>query len=89
MEESQECVDNFRKVEFYHTFCKERQDPRTIVELATMTLGDEEEATGPLLEKSSQKSIREAYDEAEGPQCACQQGKRLGRSEQRMTGTRS
>jgi hypothetical protein len=76
VEESRECVDNFRKVEFYHTFCKERPDPCTIVELATMTLGDKEVATRPLLEKSSQKSTREAHDEAEEPQSACQQGRR-------------
>jgi hypothetical protein len=29
-----------------------------------MTLGDKEVATGPLLEKSSQKGAREAHDEA-------------------------
>jgi hypothetical protein len=75
VEESRECVDNFWKVEFYHTFCKERPDPSTVVELATMTLGDKEVATCPLLEKSSQKGAREAHDEADEPQCACQQGR--------------
>jgi hypothetical protein len=76
VEESRECVDNFRKVEFIHTFCKERADPRTIVQLATMTLGDKEVATGLLLEKSSQKSAREAHYKAVKPQCARQQGRR-------------
>ena len=72
VEESRECVDDFWKVEFYHTFCKERPDARTVVELATVTLGDKEVATGPLLEKSSQKSAREAHDEADEPQYVCQ-----------------
>ncbi len=85
VEESRECVDNFRKVEFHHTFCKEGPDTRTIVELATTTLGDTEVATGPLLEKSSQKSAREAHDEADEPQCACQQGRR-GRMKRETVG---
>lgn len=54
VEESWECVNDFWKVEFYHTLCKERPNLRTIVELAAMTLGNKEVATGPLLEKSSQ-----------------------------------
>lgn len=56
VEESRECFDDFRKVEFHDTFCEEGPDTRTIVELATTTLGDTDVATGPLLEKSSQKS---------------------------------
>ena len=48
MEERRECIDNLWKVEFYHTFCKERPDPRTIVKLATMTLSGEEVADGPI-----------------------------------------
>lgn len=75
VEESRECVDDCWKVGFYHTLCKERPNPRTIVELATMILGNKEVATGPLLEKSSQKSAREAHDEAEELQCVCQQGR--------------
>ena len=65
VEECRECVDKFWKVEFYHTFCKERPDPCTIVEPATMILGDKKVATGPLLEKSGQKSAREAHNKAD------------------------
>ena len=46
---------------------------RTIVELATIILGDKEVTTGPLLEKSRQECARRAHDEAEEPQRVCQQ----------------
>jgi len=85
VEERRECVDNHWKVVFYHAFCKERPDSRTIVELATMTLGDKEIATGPLLQKSSQKSACKAHDETEEPQCARQQ-RGYGRMERGTVG---